>query len=534
MRLPPFLVALFLLALCTAALASAQVPREQVILQTLFSEKTIDASLFATAFTDRVPLSTVQTLVDGYRQRLGELKSVAKDTPDYQLTFASGSLRATIALDAAGKIATLILHDEVSATNAAALEKVLRAEKVSSDWFAPSFLAQVPAAALDAGLGQMRTQWGGFVRIELRNGAYYSVFEKGESHTQISLDSDGKITLLYLAPFTVRTSSLDDALEKLRAGPADVSYLILQGRTEVAALSAARPMAVGSAFKLAVLALLQEQISKGRRRWSDVVPLAARNKSLPSGILQNWPDGFPITLATYAADMISISDNTAADTLIHVVGRAALERAASRNVPFLTTREMFALKSKNVALRETYRRSDLNERRAILAKIDLGPAPALVQMDLSPSDVDLEWYFSVRELCRLMDRVEALPLMTINPGIPSGRWKRIAYKGGSDAGALNFTSFLTSFDGKTYCVSATWNDRKRPVDEKAAQAVFASVLDQLASNVNVGGATRQPYAFHEALTRWFVGTADRDESDDVPRVANADEDQYHHAGCERE
>src|SRR3546814_8402119 len=54
---------------------------------------------------------------------------------------------------------------------------------------------------------------------------------------------------------------------------------------------------------------------------------------------------------------LSVSDNGATDTLIHLLGRDAIEarmRAAghsdpSRNIPFLTTVEAFALKGNNFA-----------------------------------------------------------------------------------------------------------------------------------------------------------------------------------------
>ena len=133
----------------------------------------------------------------------------------------------------------------------------------------------------------------------------------------VALDADGRIAALLLSPPVARTASLDDALAKLRAAAPQTSYLILEGRTQVAALDADRPLAVGSAFKLAVLAALREHVAAGHSSWRDIVPLRAADKSLPSGTYQDWPDGAPITLDTYAAQMISISDNTAADALIH-------------------------------------------------------------------------------------------------------------------------------------------------------------------------------------------------------------------------
>ncbi len=441
----------------------------------------MDATAFAPAFTTAVPPTQMQTIVDDLRARLGPLTSVAKAGSDYALTFAKGGMRATIALDTAGKVASLVLHDETSDVDRRALERFFTQQPPQADWFAPSFLAAIPLDQIAAIKAQIVAQEGAFERLEVRDGAYYAVFAKAENHVIVATDADGKFTGLRLLTPVARTSDLNDALAKLSAaGGGEAAYLITEGGTDVAAASPDRPMAVGSTFKLVVLAALREQIDAKRHDWSDVVPLAPAAKSLPSGTYQDWPDGTPITLGTYAAQMISISDNTAADALARVVGRAALEALSPRNTPFLTTRELFALKTKNADLREAYRVGDVAARRAILAKLDAQAPPAVANLDLSPAYLDIEWYLSNRELCGFMARVADLPLMAINPGVPSPGWKRIAYKGGSDAGVLNLTSYVTAPNGTSYCVSATWNDRTRSPDETACVAAFGAVLAQLA------------------------------------------------------
>jgi beta-lactamase class A len=68
-------------------------------------------------------------------------------------------------------------------------------------------------------------------------------------------------------------------------------------------------------------------------------------------VLQYEPDGTQISVLDAAAKMISISDNTATDMLINLVGRSEVEAALteagmanpSLNRPFLTTRETFIL-----------------------------------------------------------------------------------------------------------------------------------------------------------------------------------------------
>ena len=460
--------------------SSAQASPEQAVVQAMFTSPTVDPSAFAASFTQQIPVATVQALIDGYRKRFGAVKSVGKAGDDYLVTFANGTVLTTIKLDGGGKIEGLRFHDETSPADTAAVEKVLSAEHVTADWFAPSFLAQITPAQLDTVLAQVRAQEGKFLSLEVRNGLYYAIYEKAENPVHVALDADGRIAALLLSPPVARTASRDDALAKLRAAAPQASYVILEGRTQVAALDADKPLAVGSAFKLAVLAALREQIAAGHSSWRDIVPLRAADKSLPSGTYQNWPDGAPITLDTYAAQMISISDNTAADALMHVVGKPALEALAPRNTPFLTTREMFALKSKDAtSLRAEWRAGNVAQRRAILARIDAGPAPSLEQFDENPAYVDIEWYFSARELCALMARVQDLPLMTINPGFPKGAWKRVAFKGGSDIGALNLTSYVTAADGRSYCVAATFNDDRKPIDDSGAEAAYGAVLQQL-------------------------------------------------------
>ena len=118
------------------------------------------------------------------------------------------------------------------------------------------------------------------------------------------------------------------------------------------ALGASTPAPLGSAFKLYVLDALARAIATHRVSWDQQLTVTSRVKSLPSGVLQNDPGGTKVTVRQAATDMISISDNTAANMLIRLLGRPAV-KAATRSagmadpaldVPFLTTRELFVLK----------------------------------------------------------------------------------------------------------------------------------------------------------------------------------------------
>ena len=365
----------------------------------------------------------------------------------------------------------------------ARVDTLLRTGRADPAVFSASFLSQVPAAQVDAIVAQLATNLGAYRSTDGTLGDYTAHFDKGTDEVLVHLDADGKIDgLLFKAPH-LRASSLDDALRALKPAEGTLSYVVLDGDAERAAMDASTPMAVGSAFKLAVLAALRDEIARGRRHWNDVVPLQRDWKSLPSGVLRNWPDGTPLTIATYAAEMISISDNTAADALVRLVGPSGLAPYALRNVPLLTTREAFQLKSvQESAQRTAYLAARTPaERAAVLRAVDAVPLPAAGALESKPT-LAVEWHYSVRELCGLMRRVAELPVMSINPGLAdASSFAHVAFKGGSDTGVVNLTTQVTTKRGTTFCFSATVNDSAKNVDERAFELAYGAVLSVLAN-----------------------------------------------------
>ncbi|MBV9334146.1 MAG: serine hydrolase, partial [Candidatus Eremiobacteraeota bacterium] len=179
---------------------------------------------------------------------------------------------------------------------------------------------------------------------------------------------------------------------------------------------------------------------------------------------------------------ISISDNTAADALIRIVGAAALRPYASGNDPFLTTREMFVLHSvPNADLRDAYvAAATPAARRVVTQRAAARPLPTVSQLASSPMPA-IEWHYSVRRLCELMERVANLPLMSINPGVADpDAFRHVAYKGGSDTGVINMTTAVTTRRGSRICFSATLNDPQHAVAELGFETSYSAVLRALA------------------------------------------------------
>jgi len=187
--------ALWIAVVPHAAAAAANAP-ERIALERLFARATPDSASFAPSFLAKVSISDIASFVDSYKSRLGAPASIDKDGGEWKLRSAQGSIKVDIACDARGRISSLLFHDELSADNLAALQRVLAAGTIAPEWFEPSYLNDIPTTKLESLLADMHAALGPFVRVETRGGAYFAIFEKGESHAQISAGPDGRIDYL--------------------------------------------------------------------------------------------------------------------------------------------------------------------------------------------------------------------------------------------------------------------------------------------------------------------------------------------------
>ncbi|WOF73930.1 serine hydrolase [Parvibaculaceae bacterium PLY_AMNH_Bact1] len=356
-----------------------------------------------------------------------------------------------------------------------AAQRLFAAEEVDPEWFANRGLS----SAVPRVVQELHEDLGEFRAVEPCAPKCLARFELGEFTFDIAVTADGLISSLWIDPPIIYSASLEEALTKFEELPGDVSVHISGDGEVLGGLNSDSVLAVGSAFKLAVLKALDTLIGAGKLDWHQVVEFEERWRSLPTGQLQDWPTGAPLTIHTLASLMISVSDNTATDALIDLVSRGSLETISPLNRPFLTTREFFQLKRRNAsALRETFEEGEFDKRMQILSGLSGKPLPAIGDLNTDPL-LQIEWFFSGKELCKLMSDVQHLDVVQINPGIAlKGDWEEVAYKGGSDFGALNFTTALISKDGNRYCVSATWN-HTQALDETAFSMLYAGLLHHL-------------------------------------------------------
>lgn len=411
---------------------------------------------------------------------------------------------------------------------------------ITEDDLADAFKAQVPIAKMRGLAAQIRATEGDLVLDSINEGSkersLVANVTGAKKHTafklRLSLNDADQIDGLLIQPGVdarvPTVTSWDDFKTRLTGVSEKTSFALREfvekkvvvapaeeGKPESATIvrdvearvsvNADAPLAIGSAFKLWVLGALATAISEGDARWDEPLKIQDAIKSLPSGVMQNEKDGTEFTLRQFAEKMISISDNTATDHLIHRLGRDRCERVMAKctlghsdlNAPFLTTRDLFALKlSGSDDLPRRYATAGVLTRRELVSPGgDVGKATPQIMLAAAwktPRFIDsLEWFASGSDLSAsmwLLDDLARKPelapvreILAINPGIPIDRniWKYVGYKGGSEPGVLSLTWLLERKDGRKYVLSMTFNDTKKPIDEPLALGLAQRAIEYL-------------------------------------------------------
>ncbi|MFN3216182.1 MAG: serine hydrolase [Acidimicrobiales bacterium] len=397
--------------------------------------------------------------------------------------------------------------------------------------FAPAFLAVVPPDQLVAGAAEMTAAMAPPITIE-------SVTPAGDDGLAldavlVSADGDARLAVSLVVgavephlieglvgrpdvvlefPVGLTADDLDATLAGLAAESGLGVYDVTAGECVVLhEIRADRPVALGSVFKLWLLAELADQVAAGDAAWDETVRVEDRLKSSPGGEVFAMAPGTEISLEELAMAMISISDNSATDHLLARLGRenveAVLDRIgvvdAAANVPMLSTQALFQLKFVAEAPNaDDWRGLDQAGRRTLLAEIDDAVLPWVADpesIDLinadgvpidQPRDLDLGWFATPADLCRtltyLADQAERPglePVATIleanaGEGLPfdRDRWPTIRFKGGSEPGVVAGAWWFEGVDGRRYVVAGGLADPDTPVSEIDGALALASAI----------------------------------------------------------
>jgi hypothetical protein len=264
------------------------------------------------------------------------------------------------------------------------------------------------------------------------------------------------------------------------------------------------PRPIGSQFKLFVLGALAEQVADGRVAWDQTVTVDDAVRSLgngpETGALQFVASGTAVSVEEAATKMISISDNTAADMLLALVGRNDVEEqvrewtaSAAANEPFLTTKQMLLLHY-SAGLADRYLATPPDDRAAFLASsVDPLPLSEIASaFSTEPRYIDeIEWFASPDDICRTFAGLQAL---SAEPGLSPtvstilsrevlgieldpAEWPTVWYKGGSEPGVLTLGWLATNRDGETFVVEAMVSNTDATLAEDAITDLIALAGD---------------------------------------------------------
>ena len=428
------------------------------------------------------------------------------------LCFAVLSLAAS-----AGAAAPPPAGGDPLARRAEAIRTLFAAEpKVPDDLFAPPFVATLPPAKVAAVTKGLFDEGGTLEELrEVKRegpftGRYEGRFAKGvvaPVTVVVEAEPPHRVTGFWIGAFAkpVQAATLAELAPRFGELPGEVSFAACKlgdgGPEVVAGREPDRALGLGSTFKLWILGTLARDVEEGRHRWDEVARLEKRDRSLPSGLLQDWPEGAPVTLHTLAALMISRSDNTATDTLLRALGRERVEEtmsrmgvaAAARNRPFLSTAELFALKGVMARDRSAaFAAMDETARRKALAEVAAADLTKFTDWSAPYELGRLEWFASASDLCRTLDWLRKaaarkggeplLGVLSINPGLPQdGQFAYHGFKGGSEPGVVSHAHLVRTKDGAWWALAAVWNDAAKPVESPKLHGLLERAFDLVAA-----------------------------------------------------
>lgn len=287
----------------------------------------------------------------------------------------------------------------------------------------------------------------------------------------VSVTGDGVMNALFFGqpePEHTPAASWDDLQAQLEEAPYEVSLQVREVGVDQpdVLIGDAGSSPIGSIIKLYVLGGVVDAVDSGALTWESPLTIDAEVRSLPTGELQDLPDGSTVTVLEAAQKMMAISDNTATDLLIRAVGKDAVSAALVEmghaspddNAPLLTTRELFWIGWGDEDLRERWADADAVEREALLAEVPAGvPDANSLDGSVAAWQSGAEWFATHDDIVRahvaLQERAATAAgapvrdILSANPGVAFGdEWTYVGFKGGSSMGAIAGSWYLERAD----------------------------------------------------------------------------------------
>lgn len=386
---------------------------------------------------------------------------------------------------------------------------------VYKNHFSKSFRKAIPYNKLTEISSGLHKQFGSCSDIEIPKNAlvkeFYTIQKNGKklvfNLVVEKMNDKNLITgLLYKGEKTdlIKFSSKKEILNELKKFDGLISTLLIEDGQKILDYKSGETHALGSVFKLYVLATLAKKVESKELDWNKKYPIKNNLKSLPSGVMQNYEKGRMVTLYEMASKMISISDNTATDHLIDILGRESIEKFISDNgliakkshyTPFLKTRELFAIRAyfkdnDYQKYAEKDRKGRLKMVRKVNKKSNKKIMGKLKNWDEPRNISDIEWYATPQEVCKLNFMIQKnqdsriKEIMALNaPFAQENRsFAYTGYKGGSEPGVLEMSYLLQKNDKKWSCLFIGQNNTAKNINHSKFFQLAQSILSWYGTN----------------------------------------------------
>ncbi|AKS42450.1 serine hydrolase [Wenzhouxiangella marina] len=272
--------------------------------------------------------------------------------------------------------------------------------------------------------------------------------------------------------------------------------------------SATSPRALGSIFKMWVLAALAERLDDGLSAPEDSIALVAAERAA-GGIINDEPLGTPFSVRDMAILMLANSDNTSTDHLHELVGRSAIADVLmayglsdpAALLPFLNISEQFHVFTRfDLATAQSYVNGSPAFRDQFLSNQILPEGPSFpISFPFFHESLLTTgtWRASAMDICRTFAGMNALPrhgpgfevvnqalgYQAAQPGIRNV-WDRVWYKGGSLTSGASGNHVLTHAwmlqkDGASepWVVVALSNDPAGGIDPFPIQSLTSRIIE---------------------------------------------------------
>ncbi|WP_149359484.1 serine hydrolase [Lolliginicoccus suaedae] len=356
--------------------------------------------------------------------------------------------------------------------------------------FTEDFLANVSADELNSTL----EQFGGFTPESIASDEPDELVIVARANGErlnlaVAVNDAGKIAGLTISPadpeMPAPPTSWDDLDDRLDGIAPESAFLAARmdddgSCTTVHERAASEVVPIASVFKIFVLDAVAQALGEGTISPDTTMTVRDATKSWPTGVLQDEADGTAVTVTEATELMMALSDNTATDLLIELVGREAVEESFARitgdpgsNAPLLNTREMFILKAVDYpALADEYSALDSEAAKRdfienTVASTDLPPVSAVSDWT-TPRHVDeIEWSVALDDLCNayaaLAEHEEPLVEGALSRndggiGLDLQQWPTVWFKGGSEPGVLALSYRAVDSDGQAVFVALVSED----------------------------------------------------------------------------